>query len=100
MRRSTPEGHRRLVGHAAEIIAQCGGFPCHDKHPTKHALTPLTDGTTAYESTDCVGYKMFLANKKTPGRFPEIVDTCQQLEIQDGCYKRKLSQEARQGDAR
>ena len=79
MLRSTPELHRHLIGSAAEVIAQHGGFPCHDKHPTYHALTPIMDGTNTYENTDCVGYKMFLANQETPGRFPEIVDTCHQL---------------------
>ena len=84
MRRSTPELHRHLIGNAAEVIAQCGGFPCHDKHPTHHALTAITEGTNTYESTDCVGYKMFLANQETPGRFSEIVDTCHQLEVEHG----------------
>ena len=79
MRRSTPEFHRHLIGNAAKLIAQCGGFPCHDKHPTKHVLTSVTEGGESYEDTDCTGYKMYLANKATPGRFPEIVDTCQQL---------------------
>lgn len=80
MRRSTPELHRHLIGNTAEQIAQCSGFPCHDKHPTKHVLSVLWADDAAYEDTDCVGYKMYLANKATPGRFPEIVDDCPQLE--------------------
>jgi hypothetical protein len=31
-----------------------------------------------------VGYKMFLTNQETPGRFPEIVGTCHQLEVKHG----------------
>ena len=80
MRRSTPELHRHLIGNAAELIAQCAGFPCHDKHPKNHVLTAVVDGGTEYKDTDCIGYRMYLANKATPGRFPEVVDACPQLE--------------------
>ena len=80
MRRSTPELHRHLIGNATALIEQCNGFPCHDKHPTRHVLTSVMAGGTAYEDTDCIGYRMYRANKATPGRFPEIVDTCAQIE--------------------
>jgi hypothetical protein len=52
-----------------EKIQQHGGFPCHEKHPTTHALI---DG--AYKKTDCIGYAQMLANQKTPGTFPLVVD--------------------------
>lgn len=80
MRRSTPEGHRHLIGTAAGLIAKSKGFPCHDKHPTQHALVGVLNGHDKYEHTDCVGYKMFIANKKNPGRFPAVVDSCHQIE--------------------
>ncbi len=83
LRRSTPELHRHLIGNAADLIEQCNGFPCHDKHPTKHVLTSVVAGETEFSNTDCIGYRMYRANKETPGRFPEIVDNCHQLEAYD-----------------
>jgi len=81
LRRSTPELHRHLIGNAADLIEKSNGFPCHDKHPTKHVL--ISVGETEFSDTDCIGYRMYRANKATPGRFPEIVDNCHQLEAYD-----------------
>jgi len=43
-----------------DLITKSGGFPCHDKHPTAHAIHDdalIEDGK--FLTTDCVGYKLW-----------------------------------------
>jgi len=56
---TTPEGHRNLIRNVYEIIMESGGFPCHDKHPTAHALHPDAIEGGKFHTVDCVGFKLW-----------------------------------------
>jgi hypothetical protein len=41
-------------------IKESGGFPCHEKHPTAHALHQNALGTDGlFHTIDCAGYKVW-----------------------------------------
>jgi len=57
---TTPELHRLIVRSRMEEIAASGGFPCHEKHPTEHALSDTAlDANGVYKHTDCAGFKLW-----------------------------------------
>jgi hypothetical protein len=57
---TTPELHRYLVRQMYGTIKESGGFPCHEKHPTAHALHQNALGTDGlFHTTDCAGYKVW-----------------------------------------
>ena len=55
-----PASHRDILRSVFDTIKESGGFPCHDRHPTAHALTKdalAPDGK--FHTLDCAGYKLW-----------------------------------------
>ena len=59
-KQTTPAGHRQILRSVYGTVMESGGFPCHDKHPTAHALHPDAIGSDGkFHTTDCAGFKLW-----------------------------------------
>ena len=57
---TTPAGHRQILRSVYGTVMESGGFPCHDKHRTAHALHPDAVGSDGkFHTTDCAGFKLW-----------------------------------------
>jgi hypothetical protein len=101
---TTPVLHRNLIRQVYDLITNSGGFPCHDKHPTAHAIHDdalIEDGK--FLTTDCVGYQIWgltreeTIKKKRPPRKGSMAywvslttdEKRQLLESYDGLYAQR-----------
>jgi hypothetical protein len=101
---TTPVLHRNLIRQVYDLITNSGGFPCHDKHPTAHAIHDdalIEDGK--FLTTDCVGYQIWgltreeTIQKKRPRRKSAMAywvsltteEKKQLLESYDGLYAQR-----------
>ena len=58
---TTPKLHRDMIRSRDAEVQRSGGFPCHELHPTEHALADdaALDADGRYKHTDCAGYKLW-----------------------------------------